>query len=159
MVYGFGFSLLREVIQGKITNNEYDWKDPKLYEAAIRRMPLGIVGAATDYVIPCINGELKLLDSRDVVYNLVKGGSLKYLIDAYDSLKTSINKDKTLTEPELRRAVGLIPFNNLFYLQPIMNYAFYPNYVSKLNMKPRRTKKERFEKKKEKEERKKVGAR
>jgi hypothetical protein len=146
MVYGYGWALLRNVIDGYLRNNPYDFNDPKLYENAIKRMPLGIFNM--------LMGAGELVRSPSEIFRnlaesenrLLEGGVLRYPINLTKAFAAFSKRN--YTERDLRNFIGLIPFNNLVFIQPILDWGFVPDVVEHYKMKKSKTRKERYSKSK-----------
>jgi small nuclear ribonucleoprotein (snRNP)-like protein len=154
-VYGYAFGLLREYIQGILTNNKYDWDDPTLYSNTIRRLPGGAFQFLAEPIVAVAGGELHRLDINDSILNLVKGGAFRPITELMDRsvrMARKAHANKQQNETDLRKFIGLIPFSNMFYLQPIIDFFVMSELVEEMNLKPYKKRAEKNKKRKQKQE-------
>lgn len=119
MVYGFGLGFLTEQIRSYIRGEVPDATDPQFLERTVTRMPLGVFGLLGEYIADLSRKENQ--SARNMIYTLAKKGNLRYPLELFDVAHYPF-REQPLTEKERRRALALIPFNNLLYINPIVNY-------------------------------------
>ncbi len=121
MTYGFGLSFLTNIIRGYIRGNPYDLAKSEIYKDSVLKMPLGVFGIPIEMGNQLFRGANW---GKDVAYNVVKGGSLRWIWDAMDTGIATYKAEKRgrWTEKDVRRWYGITPFANLWFINPILNY-------------------------------------
>ena len=123
MGYGYGCAYLSETIRGVLNGKPYDPTGKEIHTRIWRRLPTGLLGLVGENIVDAATGQIN--SSRELVYSLAKSGELRWALDAFDSALALSKKSQTgkpLTEWQIRRLYSVIPFANLWYINPVLNF-------------------------------------
>lgn len=124
ITYGYGLSFLTNIIRGYIRGKPYKLDEKDIYIDSFTRMPLGIFLMPIDLGLEIYKGVRGSQWGKDVLYTIAKQGSLRWIVDSLNAAGSFAKGalKGSITEREIRKLNGVVPFFNLAYVNPILNY-------------------------------------
>jgi hypothetical protein len=149
LVKGYAAALVTTVARGYLQNNPYDFDDPRLYEAALLRSPIGmaehLLNPIMGLVMNGVQGDKILKTSDELAGNLVGSGQFSWAKGAYDAVAKTIGRkeNRPVTEREIQMWRAIVPYQNHIAIQPILNHGVLPWVVRNFHLKPAKTRHDR----------------
>lgn len=123
MTYGYGLAFLSNIIRGYIRGKPYNLDEEEIYKDSFLRMPLGMLTIPLDLADSLIHGVRSSQWGHDVSYTIAKMGNLRWVWDALDAAGSTFkSSQKGDWDRTLKKMVGVVPFMNLWCINPILNY-------------------------------------
>lgn len=123
MTYGYGLAFLSNVMRGYIRGKPYDLDVKDIYIDSFTRMPLGMLTIPIDLGASIYQGVRSSQWGHDVAYTIAKNGNLRWIWDALDAIGSTVRASQTGDwNKTLRKMMGIVPFMNLWCINPILNY-------------------------------------
>lgn len=123
MTYGYGLAFLTNLVRGYIRGKPYNLDEKDIYIDSFMRMPLGMLTIPIDIGESIYSGIRGSQWGHDVAYTIAKNGNLRWFWDALDAAGAVAKSSRPgAGDKTVRKMVGVVPFANLWFINPILNY-------------------------------------